>query len=190
MSKRTHVVCLHEGKRNIAGMIRSIDPIFISAFFRAYNPKWLRTRPRFIECGGKAALIKKFPDELKICTAQGGDTTLIVMADVDDDFVDCDALKSKYHDIAVNAGISEDDFNKVLFVFPKDRIENWIEYLTTGKTDESVEGKRVTSSLAAKAAKELAHKCLNNKKFTSPMPPSLEWTCKNWKSLLNRMKQT
>jgi len=34
-------------------------------------------------------------------------------------------------------------FDKAVFIFPKDRIENWIQYLSTGVTDENTEGPRV-----------------------------------------------
>ncbi|MCL2479313.1 MAG: hypothetical protein FWF22_07415, partial [Treponema sp.] len=37
-------------------------------------------------------------------------------------------------------------FDKVVFICPKDRIENWIQYLATGTTDENMEGPRIKKS--------------------------------------------
>ena len=81
MPKRTQIVCLHEGERNKKGRLFSIDPIFANAFFKAYKPNWVRGGLRSVQCGGKTQLLERFPIELKLCGLQGGDTTMIVMAD-------------------------------------------------------------------------------------------------------------
>jgi len=171
MPKRTQIICLHEGERNKEGKQHSIDPIFANAFFKAYKPNWVRGGLRPVLCGGKTQLLERFPKELKLCGLQGGDTTLIVMADVDHDSVDCDMLKAKYYAKAMEFGLPDELFEKVVFVFPKDRIENWIEFLTTGNTDESKEGPRVEPSVAAYAAKELARRCKRPNETTEPFPP-------------------
>ena len=188
MPKRTQVVCLCEGGRNRAGDLNSIDPIFASAFFRAYKPSWLRGRFRPKECGDNTRLLEKFPEELMICGKWGGDTTLMVIADVDDKHKDCESLKAVYHAKAKEFGISDELFEKVVFIFPKDRIENWVEFLNTLSTDESVEGPRVEPSVAADAAKQLARLCKNPHEITASFPPSLEWSCRNWRALVERMK--
>jgi hypothetical protein len=75
----------------------------------------------------------------------------------------------------------------VVFVFAKDRIENWIEFLRTGKTDESKEGPRIKHDRhVAEAAKDLAKKCLTGAPIPN-VPPSLVWSCKNWSDLVDRM---
>ena len=80
--------------------------------------------------------------------------------------------------------ITKDQFERVVFVFAKDRIENWIEFLSTGKTDESKEGPHVKHNReAAEAAKKLASMCREAKPSVSDIPPSLKWSCKNWKTL-------
>jgi len=87
MPKRSQIVCLHEGERNKEGKLYSIDPVFANAFFKAYKPNWVRGGLRPVLCGGKTQLLERFAEELELCEKQGGDTTLIVMADVDDDVV-------------------------------------------------------------------------------------------------------
>ena len=191
MPKRTQIICMHEGKRNKEGLLRSIDPIFASAFIREFKPSWLRggrTGFRTLECGDNTRLLERFPIELKICAQQGGDTTLIVLADVDDVHKDCDTLKAKYHAVARAHDLSDELFEKVVFIFPKDRLENWIEYINTEHTDENKEGPRVDPSVAADAAKKLANMCKHQDKLSETLPPSLQWSCRNWKILLERMK--
>jgi hypothetical protein len=84
--------------------------------------------------------------------------------------------------------ISKNDFERVVFIFAKDRLENWIEFLETGKTDESQEGPRVKHNrTAADAAKKLAEYCKTGKPVDQ-MLPSLQWSCKNWRALAERMK--
>ena len=84
--------------------------------------------------------------------------------------------------------ITKEQFERVVFIFAKDRIENWIEFLTTGNTDESKEGPRVKHNReAAEAAKKLASMCRENKPVSN-MPPSLQWSCKNWRRLVEGVK--
>jgi hypothetical protein len=129
------------------------------------------------------------PGELRACLNAGADTTLIVWADVDDDKDNCDQLKEEFWKTAQAEGISIEEFSQVVFAFAKDRLENWIQYLNTGSTDESVEGPRVKyDRQAADAAKILAKRCLNQTQ-EPPLPPSLDWSCRNWKSLVSRMKK-
>ena len=188
MPKRTQIICLHEGERNKEGKLYSIDPIFANAFFKAYKPNWVRGGLRSVLCGGKTRLLERFPEELKLCGLQGADTTLIVFADVDDDHRDCDELKARYHSKAKKFGLPDELFEKVVFIFPKDRIENWIEFLNTGFTDENKEGRRVEPSVAVDAAKKLARLCRHPNEGGTPFPPSLEWSCKNWNALIERMR--
>lgn len=188
MASRTQIVCLHEGERG-----RSDDPIFIRALLKALDPAWIRPWPgnniiRPVDCGGRKALIERMPDELRSCLAMGGDTTLMVWADVDDDMGDGEALKHEFWAEAQQKGISKEQFDRVVFVFAKDRLENWIEFLQTGATDESKEGPRVRHGrLAAEAARTLAGNCLSGTPIPA-IPPSLEWSCKNWRALVARMK--
>jgi len=112
----------------------------------------------------------------------------MVWADVDDDMPDCNALKEVFRKEAISQGIKDSEFVQIVFIFAKDRIENWVEFLNTGKTDESMEGPRVPHNrVVAKAAEKLAEMCQKSTPIAN-MPPSLEWSCCNWHSLVTRMK--
>jgi hypothetical protein len=118
----------------------------------------------------------------------GGDTTLMVCADCDDDCVDGDALKVAFRREAERQGVTKEQFNRVVFVFAKDRLENWIQFLNTGSTDETTEGPRVKHDReVADAARKLAEHCKTGKPVND-MPPSLQWSCRNWRALVERMK--
>ena len=188
MANRTQIVCLHEGKKG-----RSIDPVFINALIKALDPSWLRPNKgsnliRPIDCGGRKELIERMPAQLRACLNAGADTTLVVWADVDDDKENCDQLKDEFWKTAKAAGISSDEFSQVVFAFAKDRLENWIQFLQTGSTDETIEGPRIKSNReVADAAKSLAKRCLNQSSGP-PLPASLAWSCENWKKLVARMK--
>lgn len=128
------------------------------------------------------------PAELRYCLLAGSDTTLMVWADCDDDCADGEALKERFWQEAQRRNISKADFDRVIFIFAKDRLENWIEFLKDGNTDESEEGRRVKNSKdASEAAAKLAGECQSGKSIDN-LPPSLQWSCKNWRSLTNRMK--
>ena len=182
--KRTQLICLHEGKSG------SVDSVFANRFMKTYDPSWMRPWKtgsiRFVPCGGKTGVLKQFPAELKNCDAMGGDTTLVVLADLDDDCKDGDALKEKYRKEAKAEQIDPDLFSQAVFIFPKDRIENWIQYLNSGKTDENVEAPRVKNSEAVEAAKKLAELCRSGSD-SEGFPPSLKWSCTNWRKLTDRM---
>jgi len=112
----------------------------------------------------------------------------MVWADCDDDCADPEALKAHFWSEAQRQSITRVQFEQAVFIFAKDRIENWIEYLATGNTDESKEGPRVTYNReAAQAARKLAELCDKGKALTN-IPPSLQWSCKNWHDLRDRMK--
>ena len=189
MPSRTQIVCLHEGKKG-----RSIDPIFINSLLRELKPAWIRPwkgnnliRP--IDCGGRAELIAAMPAQLRACLEMGGDTTLMVWADLDHDMADGPALRQEFFSLARQAGISQEEFDQVVFAFAKDRLENWIEFLLSGTTDEAREAPRQKHDKAvAEAAKELARRCQGQ--ATGPAnPPSLDWSCQNWRRLLERMRR-
>ena len=188
MPSRTQIVCLHEGKRG-----RSIDPVFIRTLLKALDPAWIRPWKnnfvRTIDCGGRGELIARMPTELLSCLEMGGDTTLMVWADLDDDVADGEDLKAMFRTVAQQAGITDDQFEQVVFAFAKDRIENWIEFLLTGKTDESKEGPRQKHDRpVAEAARSLARRC--SLAAEEPrLPPSLAWSCRNWRTLVERMKR-
>ena len=186
MSKRTRIVCIHEGKKGA-----SIDPVFANAFIKAYSPEWLRpwetSKVRLVPYGGKTELRNNFVKELRGVITAGGDTTLIVFADIDDELQNGEELKEEYWKTAQRQNIKIEDFNKVVFIFAKDRIENWIEFLLNGSTDESKEGQRIKdNSMVRQAARRLANMCLSNS--SEKLPPSLEWSCKNWHLFVKRMK--
>ena len=187
MSKRTQIVCIHEGKKGA-----SIDSVFANSFLKAYNPEWIRPWQtgivRLVPYGGKLELRNAFPRELRNCVAAGGNTTLIVLADIDDDLENGEQLKQKYWETTQTAGIPRETFDKAVFIFSKDRIENWIEFLATGVTDENREGQRVKdNAIVRDAAKTLVEKCRSGQ-TSEPFQPSLEWSCSNWQSLVKRMK--
>jgi hypothetical protein len=118
----------------------------------------------------------------------GGNTTLMVWADLDDDMGNADQLKGEFWKAAEQAGILKEQFDQVVFIFAKDRIENWIEFLLTGITDESKEGPRHKHYReVADAAKMLAKRCLAGA-IEADVPPSLAWSCRNWRALAKRMK--
>lgn len=160
---------------------------------KSLQPDWLRPWPgsnviRLVPCGGRKEVVEKLPAELERCLDAGGHTTLMAWADCDDDCAGPESLKEIFWNEAQKQGIKREQFERVLFVFAKDRIENWIEFLSTGNTDESREGPRVKHNRqAAEAAKKLALICKEGKPVNN-MPPSLQWSCKNWQTLRNRMK--
>jgi len=113
----------------------------------------------------------------------------MVWADLDHDMENGDQLKNKFRIVAQQAGIQKEDFEQVVFVFAKDRLENWIEFLLTGTTDESLEGpRRKNGPEVAEAARRLAQRC-KGQAAGPPNPPSLEWSCQNWHNLAERMKR-
>lgn len=188
MASRTQIVCLHEGRLG-----HSIDPVFIRTLLKELDPAWIRpwkgsniVRP--VDCGGRTNLIARMPEELQSCLAMGADTTLMVWADLDDDMDDGNQLREKFCEKARQNGIAHDDFDKVVFVFAKDRLENWIEFLITGSTDEAQEGGRVKDGkLVAAAARKLAQICKGQLQGVQ-LPPSLSWSCQNWRRLVARMR--
>jgi hypothetical protein len=140
-----------------------------------------------VDCGGRTNLIEKMPSELRACLSVGSDTTLMVWADVDDDPANPDALKELFWNEARRQGVVRSSFDTVVFAFARDRLENWIEFLLGGSTDEAVEGPRIKyPRLAADAARALAKRCRSGDRSTE-LPDSLEWSCENWRDLLRRM---
>jgi hypothetical protein len=188
VASRTQIVCLCEGTKGA-----SIDEVFINKLIKCLDPNWLRpwggsNTIRLVPCGGRQALIEKMPAELRACLTAGADTTLMVWGDCDDDCADGEALKASFWKEAQQQGIAKEKFDRVVFIFAKDRLENWIEFLQTGNTDESREGQRVKKNrTAAEAAKKLAEHCQAGKPIDD-MPPSLQWSCKNRQLLAERMK--
>jgi len=186
MPSRTQIVCMHEGSKD------SIDPVFIMRVLKDLAPSWIRPStgsngilPRGY--GGRDQLIASMPAELKVCLKRGSDTTLMVWADLNHNMPDGDALKREFWEAAHKAGIQPEEFDSVVFVFAKDRIENWVEFLNTGKTDERREGPRVEGKDAADAARKLARMCVENKPVD--LPVSLQWSCRNWRKLVARMNR-
>lgn len=180
---------MHEGMPG-----RSIDPVFINTLIKTLKPSWVRpwkgsNYVRLMAFRGRAELIQGMPNQLKACLARGGHTTLMVWADCDHDHANANDLKARFWKKAEEAGISSEDFEKVVFVFAKDRLENWVEFLVTGRTDESQEGPRVmTGRGAGDAAKILAKHCLSGAPISN-IPPSLAWSCKNWQTLTASLRQ-
>jgi hypothetical protein len=189
MLKRTQIICMHEGRKG-----QSIDPVFANAFLKEYDPEWLRPfatgKARFIACGGKAELQQRFPQELKNCNSMGSDTTLIVFADLDK-LETGDQLKDLYWKTAEKSGITREIFEKAVFVCPKYRIENWVQYISIGNTDENMEGPRVENDnkKVRDMAQVLAKKCRQIQQTKVSLPPSLEWSCHNWRILVERMQR-
>jgi hypothetical protein len=179
---------LHEGKKG-----RSIDPLFIRALIKKLDPSWIRPWPgnnviRTVDCGGRSTVIAKLPNEIRVAEQSGGTTTVMVFADLDDDMHNPEMLRAAFWTAAQAAGISSEQFNRVVFALAKDRLENWIEFLNAGNTDESREGPRVRHDReAAEAAKNLARLCASGAPIPD-IPPSLEWSCQNWRALVARMR--
>lgn len=131
-------------------------------------------------------MIQMVPIELKRCDEAGGNTTLMVWADLDHDMNDGNNLREAIWKVAESLGITRDQFDKVVFAFAKDRLETWIEYLLEGATDESREGpRRNNGSEVKKAARKLAGICSSGSPV-SGLPPSLVWSCKKWQALRER----
>ena len=187
MASRTQIVCLHEGERG-----RSIDPVFIYKLLKALDPAWIRPLKgnniiRTKDCGGRSSLIATMPEELRTCLEMGADTTLMVWADLDHDMADGDQLRQEFWTRSEQNGITKDQFDTVVFVFAKDRLENWIEFLLTGSTDEAQEGPREKNGRrVAEAARRLAQRC--RQLHGAHLPPSLNWSCQNWRRLVERMR--
>jgi hypothetical protein len=179
-------VCLHEGNKG-----RSIDPLFIRALIKKLDPAWIRPWPgnnviRTVDCGGRSTLIAKLPTEIKAAEQAGGETTVMVWADVDDNMASPDALKAAFWTECQRVGVSRERFEEVIFVLAEDRIENWIEFLNSGSTDETREGPRVKDSEAVQAARRLAELCSGGAAVPN-LPASLQWSCQNWRTLRARM---
>lgn len=186
MANRTQIVCLHEGE---AG--KSVDPVFINRLMRSLKPSWVRpwgsNTVRLDPCAGRKNLIEVFPEKLRQVLDAGGNTTLMVWADLDHDMPSGDALRNEFWRQAQQQGIASSEFDQVVFVFPKARIENWVQFLMTGATDESQKGPRLKDDKqAADAAKRLAQHCSSGAPILN-IPPSLEWSCQNWRRLVKRM---
>jgi len=186
VASRTQIVCVCEGERG------SIDAVFINKLMKTLKPAWIRPQgsnvARLVPCGGRKALIEKMPTELQGCLTAGGDTTLMVWADCDHNCADGEALKTAFWKEAERQGIAKEQFDRVVFIFAKDRLENWIEFLQTGITDESKEGPRVRHNrTVAEAAKKLEEFCTAGESVDG-MPPSLQWSCRNWRALAERMR--
>ncbi len=186
MANRTQIVCLHEGNQG-----RSIDPLFIRALIKKLDPAWIRPWPgnnviRTVDCGGRLTLISKLPTEIKAAAQAGGNTTVMVWADVDDNMASPDALRAAFWAECQRAGISPERFEEVVFALAEDRIENWIEFLNKGSTDESREGPRAKDSEAVQAARRLAELCSKGAAVPN-LPASLQWSCQNWRRLRERM---
>lgn len=182
-------MCLCEGAQGA-----SIDPVFIHTLMRTLKPAWVRSQGsnvvRLQPCGSRSEVIKRAPDELNKCLNAGGYTTLMVWADCDHDCADGDALKRAFWHEAKRSGITQEHFDRIVFVFAKDRLENWIQFLNAGQTNEAEEGPRVRyGKEAADAAKKLADLCKAGKPVEG-MPSSLQWSCKNWRALVERMKSS
>ena len=189
MANRTEIVCLCEGTRG-----GSVDAVFINRVIRDLKPSWIReTSSNFIRIepqGGRKMLIAAMPSELKRCLAQGGHTTLMVWADMDDDMANGEQLKSEFWKYSKAAGITQEQFDQVVFIFAKDRLENWIEYLLHGSTNENIEGARANNNREVReAAATLAKRCRQNQPEPA-LPESLQWSCRNWKQLVERMKNS
>jgi hypothetical protein len=187
MASRTELVCMCEGKEGT-----SIDSVFINRLIRSLKPAWLRRRGSnyvvILPQGGRKSLIAAVPAELRRCLNQGANTTLMVWSDLDDDMDNGDQLVEEFKREALAEGISEDEFKNVVFIFAKDRLENWIEFLETGSTDEKVEGPRVKQGRRVRdAAKSLADRC-KKKQTEPPLPTSLVWSCMNWHRLVKRVQ--
>lgn len=188
MASRTQIVCLCEGKKG-----ESVDEVFINRLLKSLEPPWLRPWTgsnvvRLVPCGGREELIERMPAELKSCLDAGGNTTLMVWGDCDHDCDDGDVLKAHFSKEAERQGITKEQFDRVVFVFAKDRLENWIEFLQTGNSDEAKEGPRVKHNrVVADAARKLADLCKAGRPVDG-MPQSLQWSCKNWRALVERMK--
>lgn len=188
MPSRTQIVCLCEGAKG-----ESIDEVFINRLIKSLDPAWLKpwsgsNRLRLVPCGGRKAVIERMPAELKSCIDAGGNTTLMVWADCDDDCADGEVLKVAFWKEAEQRGITKEQFDQIVFIFAKDRLENWVEFLETGSTDESNEGPRVKNNrTVADAAKHLAEFCKAGKPLDG-VPASLKWSCRNWRVLVERMR--
>lgn len=188
MASRTQIVCLCEGAKG-----SSIDEVFINKLMKTLRPNWVRPEGsnvvRTQPCGNRSGVIKRTPTELKNCLNAGGHTTLMVWADCDHDCADGNVLRELFWQEAQRQEITKEQFDHVVFIVAKDRIENWIEFLIDGSTDESTEGRRVKHNReAAEAARKLAKMCMENKAVDN-MPPSLLWSCQNWRALVERMKK-
>ena len=170
MASRTQIVCLCEGTKGA-----SIDEVFINRLMKVPGPGLAATLAggsnmvRLVPCGGRATVMAKMPAELRNCLDAGGDTTLMVWADCDDDCDDGDALKAHFWKEAERKGITQEQISTAsCSSSPRTGLENWIEFLRRGTTDESNEGPRVKHNReVADAAKKLADFCRAGSRWTT-----------------------
>jgi hypothetical protein len=188
MPSRTQILCLHEGRDG-----RSIDPLFIRTLIKRLKPSWIAPWPgnnviRTVGCHGRKELIEATPGQLRAVLTQGNQVTLMVWADLDDDMAGGDLLKGEFWKKCETEGISRNEFDQIVFAFAKDRLENWIEFLNEGSTDEEKSGPRLKHDRpVADAAKKLAKLCLQGNADTD-LPPSLQWSCGNWRGFVRKIK--
>ncbi len=190
MASRTQLICLCEGRKR-----KSIDEVFINRLVKSLQPGWLRPWPgnsavRIVSCGNRDDVISELPKELKSCRSAGGDTTVMVWADCDDDCGSPDALVARFWSHAAQNGITKAEFDRVIFCLPKDRIENWVEFLNSGSTNESAEGPRARHNRdVADAARKLAALCKAGGSGER-LPSSLQWACRNWHAGTGRLDKS
>ena len=144
---------------------------------KSLRPDWLRPWTgsnviRLDPCGGRKELAEKLPAELRSCLAAGGHTTLMVWADCDDNCADPDGAQGIVLEQAQDRRSPRSSSTAVVFIFAKDRIENWVEFLTTGNTDESKEGPRVKHNREAAEAARTGLRCQGSEACETCRPRS------------------
>jgi hypothetical protein len=167
MAKRVEIVFLHEDTQH-----QSFGTAFLNKITRVR-----RIEP--VRMGRRSMLVNDFPRQLKAVRSRGGKAALVVLIDADHDSVQeiREVLDRRLKEADMPTISPEDP---IFIAIPKWRIENWIEYLRTGDTDEAAQGARLIDEASARPlAAKLHETCLNGPPLASP-PPSLEQACTEW----------
>lgn len=139
-----------------------------------------------VRAGSRANVINRFPKELKALRSRSG-SALVVMIDADKDSVS--DVRQIIDQKLAQTGEPPVRVKDLVFVAsPKWRIENWIQYLREGHTDESKQGPRLDKENSCREdAKRLFESCIGNVALLQA-PESLESACAEWKPFRNRIK--
>jgi hypothetical protein len=121
VASRTQILCLCEGAKS------SIDSVFIRHLIKKLNPKWIRpwdgnNAIRIIPSHGRAELMRALPTEFNTARSIGSSTAIMVWADLDNDCSDGDQLKRAFKKVAKAEGMSDAEFESIIFAFAKDRM--------------------------------------------------------------------
>lgn len=171
---RVEIVFLHEDTQH-----QSFGTAFLNQI------KTMR-RIEPVRKGSRALLVQDFPRQVKAVRSRGGAAALVVLIDADRDSVD--KVWNILNDRLKQEGMSVISSSDLIFIAsPKWRIENWIEYLRTGATNEELQGPRLEDEGSAREdAGSLYQMCVTRALPPNP-PPSLKAACEQWLAFRDKL---